>query len=83
MQTHRRSAGKRTRWSAGIVDRERRESRRHALRTLAFCASALIAGGVGGAIFMKWGLPALPDSLFTHLHALMVSIQHFLDKLIP
>jgi len=50
---------------------------------LAFSVSAVIAGVAGGAIFMKWGVPALPDSIFTHLHSLMVSIQHFLDKLIP
>jgi fatty acid desaturase len=83
VQTNRRSAGRRARWSAGVVDRERRDRRRHALMTLAFCASALVAGLAGGAIFMKWGLPALPSSLFTHLHSIMVSIQHFLDKLIP
>jgi hypothetical protein len=83
VQRTRRSTSKRTRWSAGVVGRERRGRRRHALMALAFCSSALIAGVAGGAIFMKWGLPALPDSLFTHLHSMMVSIQHFLDKLIP
>ena len=82
-QTSRGSTGKHARWSAGVVDRERRDRRRHALMVLAFCVSAVIAGVAGGAIFMKWGVPALPDSIFTHLHSLMVSIQHFLDKLIP